>query len=47
MLPENMLVVIVGDREKVEQGLVDLKLGEMENLSIKDVLGPAPVMGDG
>ena len=42
---EKMLVLIVGDRSEVEQGLIDLDIGEVEVLTIEDVLGPAPDLG--
>ncbi len=45
--PDQMLVVVVGDRAVIEQSLRELKLGEMEILSIEDVLGPPPEMGEG
>ena len=41
---DNMVIVIVGDREKVEAGLRALDLAEVEVLSIEDVLGPKPVL---
>lgn len=43
--PEKMAVVVVGDRETVEEGIRALGLGAIHNLSIDDVLGPAPVLG--
>lgn len=44
VVPEQMAVVIVGDRSKIEQGVVALKLGNIEFLSIEDVLGKPPVL---
>jgi zinc protease len=42
--PDNMLIVVVGDRAKVEAGIRALNLGAVEVLSIEDVLGPKPVL---
>jgi predicted Zn-dependent peptidase len=42
--PENMLVVVVGDRAKVEKGIRDLNLGTLTILSVEDVLGKKPVL---
>lgn len=44
ILPDKMAVVVVGDRKKIEKGIADLKLGEIQNLTIEDVLGKPPVM---
>ncbi len=35
-------IVVVGDKKKVEEGIQKLKLGDVKNLSIDDVLGAAP-----
>lgn len=40
--PDNMLIVIVGDRAKVEEGIKKLNLGKINVLSIEDVLGKKP-----
>ena len=40
--PEKMAIVVVGDRKQVEQGIAGLSLGTIRNLTIEDVLGPAP-----
>ncbi|HEU5290218.1 MAG TPA: pitrilysin family protein [Cyclobacteriaceae bacterium] len=40
--PDNMLVVVVGDRAKVEEGIKKLNLGKINVLSIEDVLGKKP-----
>lgn len=40
--PENMLVVIVGDRAKIEEGVNKFNLGKITFLSIEDVLGKKP-----
>jgi zinc protease len=42
--PDNMLVIVVGDRSKVEKGIRDLNLGALTVLSIEDVLGKKPVI---
>jgi zinc protease len=42
IVPENMLVVIVGDRAKIEEGIKKLNLGKIAFLSIEDVLGKKP-----
>lgn len=42
--PENMLVVVVGDRSKVEKSIRDLNLGTLTILSVEDVLGKKPVL---
>jgi len=40
--PDNMLIVIVGDREKIEAGVKKLNLGKITVMSIEDVLGKKP-----
>jgi len=42
--PEKVAVVVVGDRQQIEQGIIPLNLGPVRNLTIDDVLGPAPVL---
>lgn len=42
--PENVVIVVVGDREKIEDGVRALGLGPVRLLSIEDVLGPKPVI---
>ncbi|HEV2672401.1 MAG TPA: pitrilysin family protein [Gemmatimonadales bacterium] len=42
--PNRMVVVLVGDRSKIEAGVRALKLGPMRTLTIDEVLGPAPVV---
>jgi len=37
----------VGDRAKIEAGITALGLGTIHNLTINDVLGPAPTMEGG
>lgn len=42
VVPEQMIVVVVGDRAKVEEGIKKLNLGEIKNMTIEDVLGKIP-----
>jgi len=42
--PNRMVVVLVGDRSKIEAGVRALKLGPIRTLTIDEVLGPAPVV---
>ncbi len=42
ILPENMLVVIVGDRSKIEAGIKKLNLGTINFVLVEDVLGKKP-----
>ena len=42
--PNRMVVVLVGDKSKIEAGVRALKLGPMRTLTIDEVLGPAPVL---
>ncbi|MCA9731025.1 insulinase family protein [candidate division KSB1 bacterium] len=44
--PENMAIIIVGDREKIEPGIKELNLGEIKNYTIEDVLGKLPDLSD-
>ena len=44
VVPGEMAIIVVGDRETIEDGIRDLGLGAIHNLSIEDVLGPAPVL---
>lgn len=45
--PEKVAIVIVGDRKQIEQGITPLNLGPVRNLTIDDVLGPAPALEGG
>lgn len=40
--PTNMVVIIVGDREKIEAGITKLNLGKPTVMSIEDILGKKP-----
>jgi len=42
VVPEQMIVVVVGDRAKVEEGIKKLNLGEIKNITIEDILGAVP-----
>jgi len=42
IVPDLMIVVVVGDKAKIEEGIKKLNLGELKNLSIEDVLGKVP-----
>lgn len=42
IVTDQMAIVVVGDRAKVEEGIKKLNLGEIHNLSITDVLGAVP-----
>lgn len=41
---DNMVMVVVGDRSKIEEGIKALKLGKITYLTKEDVLGPLPKM---
>jgi predicted Zn-dependent peptidase len=45
IVPDQMAVIVVGDRATIEDGIWALELGPIENLTIEDVLGPAPEIG--
>ncbi|HEY3429145.1 MAG TPA: pitrilysin family protein [Cyclobacteriaceae bacterium] len=40
--PDNMLIVIVGDRAKIEEGVKKLNLGKINFLTVEDILGKKP-----
>lgn len=42
--PDNIVVVLVGDRETIEQPVNALDLGPIVDETIDDILGPAPVL---
>ena len=44
IVPSEMAIIVVGDREVIEEGIRALGLGPVHNLTIEDVLGPAPVL---
>jgi zinc protease len=44
--PENLVIVLVGDRKIIEQPVKALDLGPIVDKTIDDVLGPAPVLGN-
>jgi zinc protease len=45
--PDNIAIVVVGDRQKVGAGISALGLGPVTDMTIDDVLGPAPATGGG
>jgi predicted Zn-dependent peptidase len=45
VVPDQLLVVVVGDRATIENGIRALNLGPMRVLSVEDVLGPKPQIG--
>jgi predicted Zn-dependent peptidase len=44
IVPDQLAIIVVGDRETIEDGIRALDLGTIHNLTIEDVLGPAPVL---
>jgi predicted Zn-dependent peptidase len=40
--PENIALVVVGDRSTIEEPVRALKVGEVKTLTVEDVMGPAP-----
>jgi predicted Zn-dependent peptidase len=42
--PERVTVVLVGDRSKIEAGVRALRLGQVQTLTVEQVLGPVPVV---
>jgi len=44
IIPDQMIVVIVGDKAKIEDGIKALNLGEIRNLSIDEVIGKVPTL---
>ncbi|MDZ4700473.1 MAG: pitrilysin family protein [Rhodothermales bacterium] len=42
--PDNLAIVVVGDRSVIEEQIKDMKLGKIEYLSVEDVLGPVPAV---
>jgi predicted Zn-dependent peptidase len=44
IVPEQMIVVVVGDKAKIEEGIKKLNLGEIKNMTIEEVLGKIPQM---
>jgi zinc protease len=47
VVPDNLAIVIVGDRKEIEGGVAALDLAPATYLSVEDVLGPAPSAGEG
>jgi zinc protease len=42
--PDRVVIVVVGDRKKIEPGIEALKLGDLKTMTIRDVLGKPPVV---
>lgn len=42
IVPDKMIVVVVGDRSKIEEGIKKLNLGEIKHYKIDEVLGKKP-----
>jgi zinc protease len=42
--PENIAIIIVGDRKNIEKGLQGLQLGKVKDMKVEDVLGKMPVL---
>lgn len=40
--PDKMIVVVVGDKSKIEEGIKALKLGTIKNMTVEDILGKVP-----
>ena len=45
IVPDNVLVILVGDSDKILDGVKELGLGEVLELTIEDVLGE-PTVGE-
>jgi len=45
--PARVVVIVVGDRSKIEAGIRALGLGTVHNLTVDDVLGPSPSLDGG
>jgi len=43
--PDNIAIVIVGDRKQIEKGIRETGIAKIQNLTIDEVLGPAPALG--
>ena len=44
IVPDQMIVVVVGDKAKIEDGIKALNLGEIKNLTIDEVIGKVPIL---
>ncbi len=42
IVPDKVVIVVVGDRSKIEEGIKKLNLGEIKHYKIEDVLGKKP-----
>ncbi len=43
--PENIAIIVVGDRKKIEQGILDLHLAPVHTMEVDDVLGKSAAPG--
>ena len=44
VVPDKMIIVVVGDKSKIEEGIKALNLGEIKNLSVEEVMGKVPLL---
>jgi len=44
IIPDKMIVVVVGDKSKIENGIKALNLGDIKNFTIDEVMGKVPVL---
>ena len=44
IIPDKMIIVVVGDKSKIEDGIKALNLGEIKNLSVEEVMGKVPLL---
>lgn len=44
--PEKVAIIVVGDKSRIEKGILDLNLAPTSVLTIEDVLGKRPVLGE-
>lgn len=44
---DNLAIIVVGDRQQIEQDIRDLNLGPVEVMEVTDVLGVMPVLTEG
>jgi zinc protease len=44
--PENLAIIVVGDRKQIEKGIADLNLGPVKYLQVEDVLGAPPSLDE-
>ncbi|HTK82651.1 MAG TPA: pitrilysin family protein [Bacteroidota bacterium] len=44
--PSKVNIIVVGDSKKIQQGVSALGLGQLQTMTVDDVLGKAPVVGE-